>query len=129
MIRHVKKYFVIRSYVRRLSHELAGRFGLRSFYKVEHVTQAVQRGGFSASFIAYAHAAFCDREDFKAYYQPLGAAYSYQDLRGLIADRYLSGRRDFDARTIIHKFRRGDYSSGNFYESGIGTDGSDSGGN
>jgi hypothetical protein len=119
MIRHVKKYFAVRSYVKRLSQDLVRRFGKRSFYSVEHVTQAVQRGGFSMAFTAYAHAAFCIQEDFDAYYQPLGFACSYQGLRHTIARRYFSGDTDFDAETIFNRFRCGD---GNFYESGIGED-------
>jgi hypothetical protein len=122
MIQRLKKYLTIRSYVRRLSQELERRFDRRPIYTVEQVTQAAQRGGFSVAFIAYAHAAFCSLEDFNAYYQRLGVAYGYQELRRTIARRYLSGQLDFDAETIIYKFRRGDCSRSEFYESGIGTD-------
>lgn len=88
----------------RLSQELVRRFGRRARYSVEHVTQAVQRGGLSAAFIAYAHAAFCNQEDFDAHYAPLGVACTYQDLRRTIARRYFSGRSNFDAGTIIARF-------------------------
>ena len=70
MIRHIKRYLAIRSYMLRLSQELVRRFDKRSFYPIEQVTQAVERGRFSAAFIAYAHAAFCNQADFDAYYQP-----------------------------------------------------------
>ncbi len=66
MIRHIKRYLAIRGYVRRLSRDLVQRFGKRSFYSVEQVTQAVQRGKFSSAFIAYAHATFCSQIDFDA---------------------------------------------------------------
>jgi hypothetical protein len=59
MFRRIKRYFAIRSYVMRLSQELARRFDRSAFYSVEQVQKAVERGGFSAAFIAYAHAAFC----------------------------------------------------------------------
>jgi hypothetical protein len=121
MVRSLKKYFAIRSYVRRLSQELAPRFDRRPIYTVEQVTQAAQRGGFSVEFIAYAYAAFCSLEDFNAYCRRFGIASSYQELRRTIARRYLSGQLDFDAETIIYKFRRGDCSRSEFYESGIGT--------
>jgi hypothetical protein len=120
MIRHLKRYLAIRSYVHRLSQELVRRFDKQSYYSVEHVTQAVQRGGFSATFIAYAHAAFCKQEDFDAHYAPLGVACSYHGLRRTIARRYLSGQMEFDAETIIYKFRRGNSGRGDFYESEIG---------
>jgi hypothetical protein len=94
----------IRSYMLRLSRELVRRFGKQPHYPVEHVTQAVQRGGLSAAFIAYAHAAFCKRTDFDAHYEPLGVACSYQGLRRTIARRYFSGDIDFDAKTIISRF-------------------------
>jgi len=119
MIQFLKEYFAIRSFVKRLSQDLVRRFGKQSFHSVEHVTQAVQRGGFVMVFIAYAHAAFCKQEDFDAYYQPLGVAGSYQRLRHTIARRYFSGDMDFDAETIFNRFRCGD---GYFYESGIGED-------
>jgi hypothetical protein len=107
MIRHIKRYLAIRSYMLRLSQELVRRFDKRSFYPIEQVTQAVERGRFSAAFIAYAHAAFCNQADFDAYYQPLRVACSYAGLRRTIARRYFSGRSDFDAETIFFRFRRG----------------------
>jgi len=120
MIRHVKRYLAIRSYVRRLGSELVRRFGKRGFYSVEQVTQAVQRGKFSAAFIAYAHATFCSQADFDAHYGPLGVSCSYQGLRGTVGRRYLSGRIDFDAATVITKYRHIDYNRGDYYESGQG---------
>jgi hypothetical protein len=123
MIRHIKRYLAIRSNAHRLSQDLVRRFDKRPFYSVEQVAQAVQRGRFLAAFIAYAHAAFCSQPDFDAHYEPLGVSCSYQGLRGTIARRYLSGRMDFEAETIISKFKRDDFSRGEFYESDIGPGG------
>ena len=109
MIRHIKRYLAIRSYMLRLSRELVRRFGKQSHYTVEHVTQAVQRGGLSSAFIAYAHAAFCKQTDFDAHYAPLGVACSYQGLRRTVGRRYFSGNMDYDATTIIHRFVPGNY--------------------
>ena len=120
MIRHIKRYMAIRSYVRRLGAELVRRFGKREFYSVSQVSQAVQRGKFSAAFIAYAHAIFCSQTDFDAYYEPLKVSCSYLGLRRTVGQRYLAGRLDFDAATIISKYRHVDYSRGDYYESGIG---------
>ena len=120
MIRHIKRYFAIRSYMLRLSGELVRRFGQRSVYKIDHVTQAVQRGGFSPAFIACAHAAFCSEEDFNAHYQPLGVSCEYYDLRRTIARRYFRGQTDFDARMILNRLGRGKHVSDKFYESGLG---------
>jgi hypothetical protein len=122
MIRYIKRYLAIRSYMHRLSQELVRRFGKQSHYSVEHVTQAVQRGGLSAAFIAYAHAAFCKQADFDAYYEPLGVACSYQGLRHTIARRYFSGRPDFDADTIIFRFCRGSYRSSGKSDTGSDSD-------
>ena len=44
MIHHLKQYFAIRSYVKRLSQELVRRFGRKPFYPIEQVTLAAQRG-------------------------------------------------------------------------------------
>jgi len=121
MIRHINRYLAIRGYVKRLSRELARRFGKKPSYSVEQVTQGVQRGGHSAPFIAYAHAAFCEKSDFDAHYKPLGVACSYSGLRRTISRRYLHGQLDFDATTIINRFRPNP-NQGEFYESRMGED-------
>jgi hypothetical protein len=121
MMRHIKRFLAVRSYVKWLSHDLVRRFGKKSFYSIEQVTQAVQRGRFSAAFISYAHAAFCNEPDFDAYYQPMGVSCSYSDLRRTIGQRYLYGKLDFDATTIVNRFRS-NYNRGEFYESRMGED-------
>ena len=121
MIRHIKRYLAIRSYVRRLSLELVRRFGQRSLYSIEQVSQAVQRGGYSSAFIAYAHAAFCSESDFDTHYKPMGVACSYSGLRRTISRRYLYGQVDFDAATIRSRFRS-NANQGEFYESRMGED-------
>jgi hypothetical protein len=122
MIRRLKRYLAIRSYVRRLSQDLLRRFGLRKFYSVEQVSQAVRRGNFSAGFIAYAHATFCSQTDFDAHYDPLGVSCGYGGLRRIVGRRYLSGRLDFDASTVIRKYRQIEYRRDGYYESGLGDD-------
>ncbi len=122
MFQHLKKYFTIRSYVKRLSQELVRRFGRKPYYSVEHVTQAAQRDGFSMVFIAYAHAAFCSQVEFDAHYKRLGVSWDYQELRRTIARRYLSRQSDFDAQTIFNRFRSVDPNREEFYESGKGED-------
>jgi hypothetical protein len=120
MILFFKKYFAIRSYMHRLSQELVRRFGKRRYYSIEHVSQAVQRGGLSAAFIIYAHAAYCRQEDFAAFYGPLALADRYPSLRQTIARRYFSGRSAYDAQTIIRRFVPGSCSSTEFHESDAG---------
>jgi len=88
----------------------------------EHVTQAVQRSDLSTAFIAYAHAAFCKQEDFEAYYEPLGVASSYLGLRQTIARRYFSGRLNFDAKTILARFVRGNLQGSGYLDSGSDSD-------
>ena len=132
MIRHLKRYLAIRSYVRRLSQDLVRRFDKRSFYSVDQVTQAVQRGKFSASFIAYAHAAFCSKKDFDAYYEPLGVSCNYQGLRSTISRRYLSGQLDFDAETIIYRYyrsSRGGFRSSSYWNTQADSDAMSNSGN
>lgn len=122
MIRFVKRYWAIRSYVKRMSRDLVRRFGKKSFYSIDEVRQAVQRGKFSEGFIAYARAAFCSQEDFDAHYKPLGVRCTYDGLRRTIGRRYLQGQLVFDATTIINRFSCPGGTSGGFYESGIGED-------
>jgi hypothetical protein len=120
MIRHIKRYLAIRSYMLRLSGDLARRFGRRPAYKVEQVTQAVQRGGFPAAFIAYAHAAYCSEEDFNRHYGPQSVACNYWGLRRTIARRYFSKQWDFDARTIFANLGQNHYGSDSAYGGGSG---------
>lgn len=100
-MRAIRRYFALRSYVKRLSVDLKRRFGLKPFYTIDHVTKAIDRGGYSKDFVAYAHATFCSHEDFDAYYGPLKLKCSYDGLRNGIARRYLRGRTDFDAEMVI----------------------------
>jgi hypothetical protein len=118
MLRLVKQYLAIRSYVLRLSQDLARRFGKQSYYSVDQVTQTLLRGKYSASFIAYAHATFCGRKDFDAHYGPLGVSCTYDGLRRTVSKRYLAGQFDFNAATIYRRFRRSD--DDGFDESGTG---------
>jgi hypothetical protein len=127
MIRHIKRYLAIRSYMLRLSRELVRRFGKKSFYSVKQVSQAIQRGRLSAGFIAYAHASFCSQKDFDAFYEPLGVACSYQGLRRTVSRRYFSGDMYFDAKTIISRFVRGDYRFSGYQESQADSDASSGG--
>src|SRR4051812_11414804 len=104
MIRAVRRYFAIRSYVKRLSGDLRRRFGLKPFYTIDHVTKAVERGGYTKDFIAYAHATYCSRDDFNAWHVPRIVKCAYDDLRQIVAKRYLRGQLGFDAETVIAKF-------------------------
>jgi hypothetical protein len=127
MIQAIKRYFAIRSYVKRLSRELLRRFGRKPLYTVENVTHAVHRGRFPAAFIIYAHAIYCSEEDFGGLYGNREVAGDYFKLRRMIAARYLDRRVDFNAQTICDKYWGSAYSSGGFYESGIGITGSEAG--
>jgi hypothetical protein len=106
--------------MRSLSHDLGRRFGKQHHYSVEQVTQVVQREKYSVVFIAYAHAAYCRQADFDAHYLPLGVACNYAGLRRVIARRYLGGQPDFDAVTLVRRFRRADFTGDSFYESNLG---------
>jgi hypothetical protein len=120
MIRFVQRYFAIRSYVWRLSQELARRFGTKSYYTLEEVTGAAQSSGSKMAFIAYAHAMFCKRADFEARYDPLRAAGTYDRLRARVSRSYFGGARDFDAATIVRATKRLQREENTYYESGLG---------
>ena len=109
--------------MKRLSADLRRRFGLKAFYTIDHVTKAVERGGYSKDFIAYAHATYCSREAFDEHYGPLGVKSTFDGLRRVIANRYLSGRLGFDAETVISAMAPVITEKMNTYESGIGMQG------
>jgi len=103
MIRAIKRYFALGDYVNRLSLELVRRFGMKSLYSLEHVTQTVERGGYDKTYLAYAHAAFCSRDDFDSYYGSMNLKCTFDGLREPIGKRFLGGRTDFDAATVIRR--------------------------
>ncbi|HEX4264703.1 MAG TPA: DUF6559 family protein [Verrucomicrobiae bacterium] len=119
MFRLIKRRIAIRSYVFKLSQKLSPRFGKKSHYSIEEVTETARDADFSMAYIAYAHAIFCNRTDFEAYYEQLRVRCTYDDLRATVSRRYFKGIRDFDAASVITATKR--TNEGNFYESGIGT--------
>jgi len=118
MIRLIKRRRAIRSYVFKLSQALPRRFGKKNFYRIEEVTKSAGGANLQMAFIAYAHAIFCSRADFEAYYEQLGVRRTYDDLRATVSRRYFGGARDFDAARVIAATRR--TNDGDYYESGIG---------
>lgn len=101
MIRQIKRYFAIGKYFWKLSQVLARRFGRKNYYEVAEVSKVAADEGFDMAFIAYAHAMFCQREAFDAYYEPLRVACTYDGLRRLVARRFFSGAMGFDALNIL----------------------------
>ena len=118
MLRLIKRRLAIRSYVFKLSQKLPQRFGKKNHYSIEEVTNAARDAGYQTAFIAYAHAIFCSRADFDAYYQQLQVRCNYDELRAVVSRRYFNGVRDFDAASIIAATKR--TNEGSFYESGLG---------
>jgi hypothetical protein len=101
MIRLIKRRIAINNYVWKLSQELLRRFGKKHYYSIEEVTQAARGASFRIAFLSYAHAIFCSRADFDAYYVPLRVACTYDGLRAFVSRRYFGGVRDFDAASIV----------------------------
>jgi hypothetical protein len=101
MIRWFKRHRAVGSYFWRLSQELSHRFGRKNYYSVAEVSRAAQEKNFNMAFIAYAHAMFCSRGDFDAYYGSLRLACTYDGLREVVARRFFSGAMGFDALNIL----------------------------
>jgi hypothetical protein len=91
----------IEDFVWSLSQELSRHFGPKKYYNVEEVSRIAGESGCKMAYIAYAHAMFCSRADFDAYYSPLRVACMYDGLRDLIARRYFDGALGFDAATVV----------------------------
>lgn len=101
MIRYLKRRFAIGSYFWRLSLALGRRFGKKNHYTVAEVSSAAAAEKFNLAFIAYAHAMFCRRAEFDAYYGPLHVACTYESLRRPVARRFFDGVMSFDALNIL----------------------------
>jgi hypothetical protein len=102
MIRRIKRYFAIRSYVRRLGPELVRRFGKRRFYTPEQVLQAVRGGGFGEADVCYAYSMFCNREDFDAHHAETGESCNYDAMRAEVGHSHLGGHADFETADVLH---------------------------
>src|ERR1051325_2794119 len=119
-MRAIKRYFAIRSYVKLLSGDLRRRFGMKPFYTLDQVSKAIERGGYSREFVDYAHAIYTSQQDFETLIGPFDSACNYNNIRKVVANRYLDGRLGFDAETIILKFASTFDCKMETYESGIG---------
>lgn len=91
----------IDDYVWGLSQKLSERLGSREFYTVDEVSRVANACGYEKACLAYAHAMFCSRSDFDAYYGPLHVACTYDGLRDVISRRYFDGALGFNASTIV----------------------------
>ncbi|HVM48842.1 MAG TPA: DUF6559 family protein [Candidatus Acidoferrum sp.] len=91
----------IDDYVWNLSQELSRHLGNKKYYGIEEVSRIAAESGCTMAYIAYAHAMFCSRADFDAYYGPLRVACTYDGLRDVIARRYCDGARSFDAAGVV----------------------------
>jgi hypothetical protein len=119
MFQRIKQWSEIKSYVTKLFLELFSRLGKRHYYTTEEVTQTAERAGFKTDYLAYAHALFCERKDFRRRYKRTKFRERYEALRGEVSDRYFGCVRDFDAANIIdavHSLEIPDH----FHESGEG---------
>src|ERR1017187_10284733 len=91
----------IEDYYWGLSQELSQHFGLKQFYRLDEVSRIADESGCAKAYMAFAHAMFCSRPDFDAYYEPLHVACTYDGLRRVISRRYFDGALGFDAATIV----------------------------
>ncbi len=91
----------IDDYVWSLSQDLSRHFGTRKYYTVEEVSRIARESGYALAYLAYAHAMFCSRADFDAYYGPLHVACTYDGLRDMISRRYFEGSWGFDAAAVV----------------------------
>ena len=93
MIRYIKRYLAIRSYVRRLSQDLPRRFGKRPFYSLEHVSQALQREGCVPDLLPFYHTAL-NQELLGNSALDCGLAFPHARLNGVRQLRFALGRAD-----------------------------------
>ncbi len=91
----------IEDYVWILSQELSRHFGKKKYYGIEEVSRVAAESGCEKAYMAYAHAMFCSRSDFDAYYEPLHVACTYDGLRDFVSARYFGGDRRFDAAAVV----------------------------
>ncbi len=101
MIRFIKQWFAIQSYVWNLSLELSRRFGKKQYYTIEDVAKCADGMKLNKVFIAYAFAIFCNRSDFESYFGSLHLKSSYDTLRAEVGRRYFEGSTNFDAASVI----------------------------
>jgi hypothetical protein len=128
MFRFLKRRRAIKTYVFRLSLELLRRFDERTFYSMDQINRVFEGGKYDKTYISYAYALFCSRDEFDSYFSQLNVKCTYDGLRELASKKYFNGVIDFNASdiTIFAKV----FGGNSYYESNVGniSPGSDSGG-
>ena len=118
LLRIFRQRRAIKQFVKRLPLDLQKRFGEKRHYDLAEVSKVVESGQYDMAFVAFAHALFCSRDDFNAYYEPLRIRTTYDELRDKVASRFFGGVSDFDAASLF-RFAK-DIRSNHYYESGLG---------
>lgn len=102
MLDDVRKWFAIRSYIKKLGPELRRRYGAQSKYSPAQVRATIQSKRFDADRGCYAMAMYCDRADFDRHHQSTGESCSYDTMRAEIGSRLFGGNTTFDVASLVN---------------------------
>ena len=101
MLGIIRKWFVLRSYAKRLGPKLRMRYGEQDKYMPAQVERTMAIGGCSSEYVCYALCMYCDHDDFIESYRLSGKSCDYHAIRREIADRFFHGDASFDASDVI----------------------------
>lgn len=99
MLKAIHKWFVIRSYARRLPRVLLVRYGPNEFYTPAQVTRTIEVHKFNATWIAFAYCMYCRYSDVVTSHRE--AAENWSELRSEIIRRFFRGRKDFNPSSFF----------------------------
>ena len=64
MLKRLRKWSAVRSYMKRLGPDLKKRYGRRKLYSAAQVKRTIESGGYSMDYICYALCMYCSLGDF-----------------------------------------------------------------
>jgi len=101
MFERLQKWFVIRSYARKLRTKLRERYGVAGKYSPNQVALTVDKYGFNKEWIRYAPCMFCDYPDLAKY--DAAVVSDYAAIRSEMAKRFFGGNASFTAADFGRK--------------------------
>lgn len=109
-----RKKRAIKSYINKLGHSLAKRYGRRKLYTSGQVERTVHDEGYNWRHICYAHALYTSFKQFHKWHDERGESCDYEGMRAEITNDYFGGNS-----SVIES---GSFCSGAF-DSSSGSDG------
>ena len=100
ILKKIRKYFVLRSYAKKLGPLLSKRYGKRKYYTAKQVRKTVDDSRFDPVLICYAYATYLTRKEFRRVHEEMGEECDYDSMRGEVCDKFYGGDQGFNPSAV-----------------------------